>query len=179
MAFLHWRALLLGEIEDYKYEESLRVQEDFCSALSLGQIPKKYDRPNEWLTVCYHVFAAMLNKRLPRLLLDKDLEKYINAKVDIRPEDQRQFLQDHFGSQMMGRCFCRTNGNRIGMGSGVMLPGDIIVVPVGCSTPVILRKEGANGEYRFIGDVFINRWITGKAIDELDRKSQVDESVLR
>ncbi|KAG9234733.1 heterokaryon incompatibility protein-domain-containing protein [Amylocarpus encephaloides] len=179
MAFLHWRALLLGETEDYKYEESLRVQEEFCSALSLGQIPKKYERPIEWLTACYHIFAAMLNKRLPRLLLDNDLEKYINAKVDIKPEDRRQFLQDHFGSRMMGRCFCRTKGGRIGMGSGVMLPGDIIVVPLGCSTPILLRKEGANGEYRFIGDVFVNRWMTGRAIDELnEKKRQVEEFVL-
>lgn len=52
------------------------------------------------------------------------------------------------------------------MGIGSMLLGDIVVVSLGCSTPVILRPEGTRGEYRFIGDVYIHGYMNGRAVDE-------------
>jgi hypothetical protein len=52
------------------------------------------------------------------------------------------------------------------MGAGLMLSGDVVVVPLGCSTPVLLRLEGAKGEYRFVGDVYINGYMHGRAVDE-------------
>jgi hypothetical protein len=47
-----------------------------------------------------------------------------------------------------------------------MLPGDVVVVPLGCSTPILLRPEGTRGEYRFVGDVYIQGFMRGRAIDE-------------
>jgi len=67
---------------------------------------------------------------------------------------------------MMGRTFCLTTGERMGMGTGFMAPGDIIVVPLGCSTPVILRAEGGRGEYRLVGDVYVTGYMYGRAIDQ-------------
>lgn len=179
MAFLHWRALLLPSLDNEKDEYSLQVQEDFCRTLSLGQVPPAYDKPNQWLTACYHVFASLLRERLPHLPLDQKLQDYIDANVDVMSETRRHFLQKHFGDRMMGRCFCRTEGGNIGMGSGLMSPGDVIVVPLGCSTPILLRQEGARGEYRFIGDVYINGYMRGRAVDEwLDRKRELSKYVL-
>lgn len=54
----------------------------------------------------------------------------------------------------------------MGLGTGFMTAGDIVVVPLGCSTPIILRPEGRNGEYRFVGDVYIHTYMHGKAIEE-------------
>jgi hypothetical protein len=168
MAFLHWRALLLQSLENEKDENSLLVQGDFARTLSLGQVPlsSASDKSNKWLSVCYHMFASLLRERLPYLPLDEKLQDYLNEKVDIKPEDRRQFLQKHFGDRMMGRCFCRTEDGLIGMGSGAMLPGDVVVVPLGCSTPILLRLEGTRGEYRFVGDVYIQGFMRGRAIDE-------------
>jgi hypothetical protein len=168
MAFLHWRALLLQSLENEKDESSLLIQGDFCRTLSLGQVPlsSAFDRSNKWLTVCYNVFASLLLERLPYLPLDQKLRDYVDEKVDIRPEDRRQFLQKYFGDRMMGRCFCRTENGLIGMGSGSMLPGDVVVVPLGCSTPILLRLEGPRGEYRFVGDVYIQGFMRGRAVDE-------------
>ncbi|KAF2113606.1 heterokaryon incompatibility protein-domain-containing protein [Lophiotrema nucula] len=47
-----------------------------------------------------------------------------------------------------------------------MTVGDIVVVPLGCSTPIILRPGGRNGDYRFVGDAYIHGWMHGRAIDE-------------
>jgi hypothetical protein len=173
MAFLHWRALLLGYLGKEKNDYSFRVQEAFCQTLSLGQVPEAYNGPNQWLTVCYHVFASLLRERLPHLPLDQQLQDYVDARVDLKPETCRQFLQKHFGDQMMGRCFCRTEQGLIGMGSGAMSPGDVVVVPLGCSTPIILRPEGTRGEYRFVGDIYIHGYMDGRAIDEWKNDKRV------
>jgi hypothetical protein len=168
MAFLHWRARLLESLENETNEDSLLVQGDFCRTLSLDQVPlsSASDKSNQWLTTCYHVFASLLRQRLPYLPLDRKLRDYVDKKVDIKPDDRRQFLQRHFGDRMMGRCFCRTEKGWIGMGSGLMLPGNAVVVPLGCSTPIILRLEGTRGEYRFVGDVYIHGFMRGKAVDQ-------------
>jgi len=166
MAFLHWRALLLGNIQDQTDELKVAIQEEFCRTLSLGQVPPGY-RHSQWMNACYRVFASLLRERLPYMPLPRDLYDYLDGKVDCGPEpkEPRQFLQMHFGDRMMGRCFCYTTGGRIGMGTGFMLPGDIVVVPLGCSTPILLRPEGIRGEYRFVGDVYIYGYMYGRAVE--------------
>ncbi|KAH6713208.1 heterokaryon incompatibility protein-domain-containing protein [Leptodontidium sp. MPI-SDFR-AT-0119] len=167
MAFLHWRALLLGNLDKEPEEFSLMVQDDFCRTLSFGQVPQSWDKENQWMAACYHVFASLLRERLPHMALDRSLASYADAKLSVEIDNRRHFLQKHFGDQMMGRCFCRTSDGRFGMGSGFMLPGDIVVVPLGCSTPVLLRQEGTRGEHRFVGDVYIHGYMHGRAVDEL------------
>lgn len=167
MAFLHWRALLLGTLENESEEASLMVQDSFCRTLSLGQVPPSWDKKDQWRDVCYYVFASLLRERLSHMSLDLKLARCADAKLDVGIDNRRQFLQKHFGDQMMGRCFCRTGEGRLGMGSGFMLPGDIVVVPMGCSTPVLLRQEGTRREYRFVGDVYIHGYMHGRAVDEL------------
>ncbi|KAF2204156.1 hypothetical protein GQ43DRAFT_365222 [Delitschia confertaspora ATCC 74209] len=178
MAFLHWRALLLAA--DIEVDPNLyRIEEAFAATLCLDQVPTKYNRWSDWLTACYHVFASLIVERLPRLPIDSDLRQYAKARVEIEPHQRRQFLQDHFGSKMMGRCFCLTNNGLMGMGSGFMAAGDVVVVPLGCSTPILLRPEGSKGEYRFVGDVYINGYMQSNAIEQWRRKKrEVGEFVI-
>jgi hypothetical protein len=66
----------------------------------------------------------------------------------------------------MGRCFCLTKDGRLGMGTGFMAPDDVVVVPLGCRTPILLRRAGSRGEYRLIGDVYIHGYMTGRAVKQ-------------
>jgi hypothetical protein len=177
MAFLHWRALLVdtfGRIKDSA--ESRRKHEDFCRTLNLDQDPS--ERPSdEWMQTCYHVFSSLIQDRLPSLELDSELRSFAKAHTDVHREGHRQFLQDKFGEYMMGRAFCITNRNRMGMGSGAMLRGDIIVVPFGCRTPVILRADPFSpSKYRLVGDVYLDQWMRGRALErcrlEPDRRRE-------
>ena len=196
MAFLHWRALLLGHLREgsmaaHGWEDSqfsLRAQDIFCRTLCLDQIPKGWGTgqrggdSHTWLVTTYHVFASLIQERLPELPIDRRLQLYAEMEVEvgIKSRERRGFLQEHFGSKMMGRCFCITEDGRMGMGSGAMTPGDVIVVPLGCSTPVILRPEGGRGEYRFVGDVYLDGYMYGKAVEEWkDQKRQLARYVLR
>ncbi|KAJ4348103.1 uncharacterized protein N0V89_009475 [Didymosphaeria variabile] len=160
MAFIHWRAQLLSNTKD---DESEARQEDFCRTLSLDQLPPGW-KDGSWRAACYHVFASLAHERIPRLPLDEELWRYVDVNAGVKAEDRRRFLQEHFGSRMMGRCFCITEDGSIGMGSGFMAAGDTVVVPLGCPTPVLLRPEGPRGEYRYVGDVYIHGYMDGRAV---------------
>ncbi|KAF2806092.1 uncharacterized protein BDZ99DRAFT_395393 [Mytilinidion resinicola] len=162
MAFVHWRALLLGSQERW----NLGNQEAFCRTLCLDQVPQAFAESPKWLTACYHVFSSLLRERLPRMPLDEEIQRYVAPQepVHIEPKARRQFLQEHFGARMMGRCFCLTENGRMGMGSGFMAAGDVVVVPLGCSTPILIRPEGPRGRYRFVGDVYIHGYMYGEAM---------------
>lgn len=61
------------------------------------------------------------------------------------------------------------------MGSGFMLPGDVVAVPFGCSTPILFRQEGSDKEYRFVGDVDIDEYMHRLAVDEWREKQRPAE----
>jgi hypothetical protein len=165
MAFLHWRALLLGCQDPSDAANSMAIQEAFCQMLCLDQIPSKWAQ--NWLDVVYHLCASLLRSRLPCLPLDEQLQSYATIDLGIHPNSRRQLLQKHIGAKMIGRCFCLTKEGLLGMGTGFMAPGDVVVVPLGCYTPILLRREG-RGEYRFVGDIYIHGYMTGEAVDELE-----------
>jgi hypothetical protein len=179
MAFLHWRAMLLKWIDEDRGLEGHAnmkgedLQQEFCETISPGQVPSDYKPSYQWLHICYRVFASLLRERLPHLPLDQELADYVHSEIGLDPESRRKILQQHLGDRMMGRCFCLTQGDRIGMGSGMMHRGDIIVVPLGCRTPIILRKEGNHGEYRFVGDVYVSGYMYGKSIEQLRRGERI------
>ncbi|KAI1327451.1 heterokaryon incompatibility protein-domain-containing protein [Xylariaceae sp. FL0255] len=135
MAFIHWRLLLLQYVVIpglWRFEE--KIHREFCTILCLGQIPERWkEEPHEWMVNCYHVFAKLLQERFPKLPLDDELRSYAGSKATI-DTNPRHFLQIHFGSHMMGRCFCITQKKYLGMGPGSILPGDEIIVPLGCRT---------------------------------------------
>ncbi|KAF1851755.1 HET-domain-containing protein [Cucurbitaria berberidis CBS 394.84] len=162
MAFLHWRALLLDVTNINEDDENNLLFESFCRTLSLGQVPPKWEQQG-WMTPSYHVFSSLIQKRLPRLLIDRGLKRYANMSV-VNPEGQRMFVQKHFGDRMMGRTFCITENGLMGMGSGFMGKGDVVVVPFGCSTPILLRAEGRRNEFRYVGDVYIHGFMHGEAL---------------
>lgn len=198
MAFLQWRVLLLqhfgienGSANDDSWNNRRRRvfkcehQRRFCLTLSLGQPIRKDsggDKVNwvakeeEWLRKTYCVFAKTIKARLPMLPIDEDLTAFADIdNPDTRPKEARQFLQDNFAENMMGRCFCITDSGSLGLGSGAMARGDVVVVPYGCSTPVILRPEGSSSEnwddstpqeYRFVGDAYIHGYMDGEALEE-------------
>lgn len=165
MAFLEWRACLLqafdGEPEGY-----LRwLKERFCLALSLEHTPEGYEALDTWMDACHYVFASTIRDRIPKLPIDYELERCTtNRDFQMDYNTRRIFLQEHFASNMMGRCFCITDEKRIGLGTGFMTRGDVVVVPLGCSTPMVLRPDG--DEYRFVGDVYIQGYMFGKAVEE-------------
>jgi hypothetical protein len=167
-AFLHWRAILLHKLNIEEGNESHPLHKAFCRTLCLGQVPAEQSQPQLWHDLCYHVFSSLIREKLPRLPMDEDLEHHANATGLIDQDARRKFLQDNFGNRMMGRSFCVTEQGLIGMGSGYMTAGDLVVVPFGCSTPILLRPKGRRDEYRYVGDVYIEGYMHGEAVQQLE-----------
>lgn len=56
--------------------------------------------------------------------------------------------------------------------------GDIIVILLGCAVPVLLRPY--NGYYELVGDVYLDGYMYGKGIDELEEgKFTLEEFEMR
>jgi hypothetical protein len=48
---------------------------------------------------------------------------------------------------------------------------DIMCIPLGCPTPTIFRK--VEEHYTFIGDAYINRYMFGKAVNEVNNADRI------
>lgn len=202
-SFWQWRMLLLkhfgissGYSDDSEENRRCRVvnceqQRRFCLTLSLGKPIRTdsgvtdvelVDKEKEWIVKCYSAFAKTIRARQPVLRVDDDLRAFLDMDDNMEPEEARRFLQHNFADAMMGRCFCITDSGCLGLGTGAMACGDVVVVPYGCSTPVLLRPEGyssGNGdgwrpqEYRFIGDAYIHGYMDGEAMQKGPRENFV------
>ncbi|KAJ4413571.1 hypothetical protein N0V82_008467 [Gnomoniopsis sp. IMI 355080] len=172
MAFLSWRALLLGTDESSTETENVQLtstlQENLCETLCFGQKPAVWQERDRhaWMQAYYHVFASLLMERLPRLAIDSELANHAHIKVGIKGSDRRSFLHTQSGSRMMRRCFFMTSEGKMGLGTGFMTPDDEVVVPLGCSSPIMIRNEGIRGEYRFVGDAYVHGFMHGQAVED-------------
>jgi hypothetical protein len=181
MAFLHWYAVLMDSTSSAT--ENLReyMEEAFCRTLCLGQLSENTNdkslaySPSEWKRLCYHAFVAQLRSRLPYIRLDDHLLRYLDIGLDDK-FNLRQFLQSNFGSRMMGRCFFLTAGDRMGMGTGFMLPDDMIIIPLGCRTPIVIREVGnQRGRFQYVGDIYLDGYMYGKALTQMNNNERVVE----
>ncbi|KAI8624574.1 heterokaryon incompatibility protein-domain-containing protein [Xylariaceae sp. FL1651] len=164
MAFLHWRAKYL-----HRAKPPWQDHVAFCRTVALGQV-NDWQSPAEWTKVCYHIFASLIRERLPELEIGEMLHEYATLKVrsdgkQIDADDYRGIWTEHCANKMMGRCFFMTTNGLIGIGTGFMDVGDVVCVPLGCSTPVILR-EGGKGDYGFVGDAYVDGYMNGEAIEQ-------------
>ncbi len=119
MAFLHWRALLLGNHDDDGSDPVYTglVREAFCRTLCQGQLPRGYG-PSEWADLCYHIFACLLRERLPHLALDAELRRFAEADSSFGSKGWRKMLDEACHHSMQGRSFCLTKNGLIGIGTG-------------------------------------------------------------
>lgn len=97
-------------------------------------------------------------------MLDPQLMHYAQDFNPISMAEQKQTLTERFENAMPGRCFAVTETGLLCLGSGALQIEDVVCVPLGCSTPIILRKRGDG--YTFIGDAYVDGYMHGRAIDE-------------
>lgn len=172
MAFLNWRAEMLRGWPI----QNAQIREAFCRTLCLDQLGNW--NTSEWMGICYHVFASLIQEWLPYIVLDDELRWYANELNTGVAPDNRQIIIEKNCKEMSGRRYFMTEDGLMGMGTGFLRNGDIVCVPLGCSTPVILREE-RNGEYRFIGDAYVDGYMYGRAVDELgDGRRELRKYVL-
>lgn len=155
MAFFEWRHKLV----QFKGYDDV-AHRAFCRTISCGQLPGT--QPS--LLSTYRTFAASLLENNPTLNLDSHLRFYVENFDVLSRGVRKEMLSQYFSASMAGRCFAITSSGLMCLGSGALQVGDIVCVPLGCSTPVILRERGDG--YTFVGDVYVDGYMHGKAIED-------------
>jgi hypothetical protein len=79
------------------------------------------------------------------------------------------------GSTQSKFLFVTRNGY-IGLGCQDLKVGDQILVPLGCSVPLIVRKSGEN--FKIVGDSYVSGIMQGELMRDGYDSCQVDEFVL-
>jgi hypothetical protein len=75
-----------------------------------------------------------------------------------------------------GRRFCIAESVKYAIVSSSAHEDGKIYVPLGCLTPMLLRREGM--EHRFVGEAYMQKYMHDLAIDELDRRVRSYETVI-
>lgn len=158
-AFFAWR---LSVIQRSGY--NLAAHEVFCRTLSLGQSDHRWT-PQEWMEFIYHTFGRLLQERLPALALDPQLQFYAAKPSPIPAEQREDIFYKCIMESMAARRFCFSSTGLLCLGASALRKDDVIVVPLGCSTPIVLRRQGQ--EYSYIGDIYVDGYMYGAAVEEL------------
>ena len=121
------------------------------------------------------------SKREPLFTLScQNNNRCYKPKAQLSYDDRDLIFMEFFKNHMMGHVICLTQDGYIGIGTGALLYDDIVVVPLGCDTPILLRPYGTKGEYLFIGSVYIHGYMHGKAVRELNSgRRKLTKFVLR
>jgi hypothetical protein len=110
--------------------------------------------------------GCLTKELLPALPLDPQLALFERGSPEMSDGLREQLFEDFLVGAMTGRQFMMSNSDMLCLGTGAADPGDLICVLLGCSTPIILRK--VKDYYLYIGDVYVDGYMYGKAIDELN-----------
>jgi hypothetical protein len=159
-AFFAWR---LSVIQRSGY--NLVAHEAFCRTLSLGQSDQSWS-PQEWMEFTYHTFGRLLQQRFPALALDPQLQFYAAQPGPISAEQREKTLHSCIMDSMAARRFCISSTGLLCLGASALRKDDIVVVPLGCSAPIVLRRQGQ--EYTYVGDIYVDGYMYGMAIEELN-----------
>lgn len=167
MAFLHWFSLLQARAKTSTKEQFEKMEDDFCRILVLDNAHPYFPEPHMWRHATYHIFASLAADLIPEMPLHPRLVPYSHqGAVDLVELDRNYLVQELFVPRITGRSFFITERGLMGMGSGYLATGDLVTVPYGCSTPVLLRTQGNDGQYRLVGDAYVEDFMYGRAVDE-------------
>ena len=110
------------------------------------------------------VFARHALETLPSELIDRRLQTFAESE---RNSDAlvNRWLQT-ISSSVYGRRFFLSDQGCMGLCPEDYEDGDFIAILLGCSYPVLLRPH--DGYHELIGDVYLDGYMYGKGIDELD-----------
>ena len=85
-----------------------------------------------------------------------------SVEINVENKFYSRFV-DTTSAESMGRVLVTTDGGCFGMGPGRAQPGDEICVLLGCSIPLVIRRNGE--EFELIGECYLKDFMNGEAIE--------------
>jgi len=178
LAFVHWRALVNKFCSNRSRRTRQSAMERFAMTLTAGHIPPPWKTPEEWATVCYHVFACYL-QQVP-IPLDEELSSYLDLDMGVGSWERRKRVAGRALDIAATGCFFITTTGDMGVGWGKFEASDTLVVPLGCDMPVVLRRCIKSDEYELVSDVYVHGYMEGEAVRGWkDGRLKTEKYVLR
>jgi hypothetical protein len=119
----------------------------------------------------YHTFVCLLQERFPALPLDPQSLFYAAKASPVSAEQREEVFHSLI---VAARRFCVSSTGLLCLGASVLRKDDVIVIPLGCSTPTILRRHAR--EYTYVGDIYVDGYMYGLAVEELNNGARYLES---
>ena len=179
VAFHQWRSLIGKMNGDW-----LQNQEAFARTLICNRITAKGLEnwtSSEHFQGVLGTFADLSTDVCPDLQLDKALTEFA-AQRPLRSKEKAEEkgnVYDEVGSRKMwrnwtnigaaymwDRCFIITSTGHMGLVPAMAMEGDIVSVPLGCSSPILFRPVGKH--YTVLGEAYIDGMMYGEAMDLLE-----------
>ncbi|KAK3316604.1 heterokaryon incompatibility protein-domain-containing protein [Apodospora peruviana] len=165
-------------------EETANAGEQFCEAVIFGSGPRLFGQ-DEYLDKMLQTFRTHQRTDsgyvpLPSTVFEPSskVKAPVGEAYELGDAVSRE-IWSLAGNCLAGRrTFITRDQGLLGVGSGYLGNGDVVCVPLGCDTPIVLRALG-NGEYKFVSDAYVCGYMDGRAIEELDeRRKELQEFVL-
>jgi hypothetical protein len=160
VTFLQWYSVLTR----FREQTTRQDHEDFvralwCDELYAGWTPAKR---TDWT---YWTFAS-LSREYTTQVLDDYLAFYAGSFQPYMLPQRTDLFQGYIRTAIRGRRYIISETGLQGIGPEICHYDDIIVVALGCTTPLVLRKEDQG--YSFVGEAYINSYMYGKAVNEVN-----------
>lgn len=182
-----WQLIVNSLPMEMKQQETIiRLAEEFCEVLYLGHAEEMLgdDFVDNICAIisqeCEEAFGSE-SERISTAMFELKLVPGLRQlEVDLGVADRARL--EHFRSFVVSNLFGTqlflTDSNHIGMSHGGVDEDDVICVPLGCPTPVVLRDIGG-GQYEYMSDAYVYGFMNGEAIDEWERgERELEEFVL-
>lgn len=107
-------------------------------------------------------------------LIDPRLDEYLRANGDLFESKEEvdawnELLLARISNLSLDRCLIVSSSGSIGLGPGNAVEGDIICIPLGCMSPVVLRP--CENYYTLIGETYMHGFMHSEALKLLEEGS--------
>ncbi|KAH8675142.1 heterokaryon incompatibility protein-domain-containing protein [Ilyonectria robusta] len=172
MTFLQWCSMV---IEKYDFQESAHLA--FCRLFRTKQSRANLLTDRQWMKRVYGTIKYYQHSWLRGLAIDRRLDVLAGERPFFeRDDDADPWILDELGRGMVSRRFCISDSGLFALVSGSAHEDDEIYVPLGAPLPIVLRRDGL--EYKYVGEAYVDGYMFGKAIDELERGEREVQSVI-
>jgi hypothetical protein len=140
----------------------------FADVLTMGRYRRSDGKRSKTLDVVIAAFARFSAQIAPNSSVHPRLADYDRPPLKISEEEHESWGERRIvkaSKWMWNRCCFLIDSGTFGLAPGFAAEGDILCIPLGCLSPLVLRPCG--NYYTVIGEAYIHGFMNGEAISLL------------
>jgi hypothetical protein len=142
----------------------------FAEILTVGRYGPSNGKSRDKLGGVIGVFARWSTKTKPDDPVPPRLTEYMEFHLDISEEEfalSNEKKIRNASKWIRDRCLFLSDSGTFGLAPGFAVAGDLLCIPFGCLTPLVLRP--CENYYTVIGEAYVHGFMRGEAIKLLEK----------